>query len=192
VLGQVSYNETDAREQFARMPFDLRDYASRPPPRFGLILKAMIKDLRLVRGTTDRSSQQMLDFPLQDRIGLEARRLPTCLERIQASGPSLHPNNDKPRPTTVAAGRGRMSTPARPRHRLTPSGHLLEFGTYRRHTTYAPLADLLRRIVIRDDSNCRHCVQSCERVNRARKAPAGVLCSGFIKGMSWERVSPMM
>ena len=47
VLIQVGRDEPDAGKQLTRLPFDLRNHAPRPLPRFGLILEAMIKNFRL-------------------------------------------------------------------------------------------------------------------------------------------------
>jgi len=41
-------------------------------PRLGLVLEAVIEDLGLPRGPPHGPLQQMLDFPLQNRVGLDA------------------------------------------------------------------------------------------------------------------------
>ena len=84
VFGEVGHDESYAREQLARVPLDLGNDAWRTLPRFGLVLEAVVEDLRLVGGTSHGTGQQMLDFPLQHGVGLDADGVPVAFLLQQA------------------------------------------------------------------------------------------------------------
>ena len=57
--GHVGDDEAYARVEFARMPFDLGDDATRPRPGSGLIGEVRIGTAHFVRRTPDRAREQV-------------------------------------------------------------------------------------------------------------------------------------
>ena len=72
LLREIGDNEPHTGKQLPRVPFDLGNDAPGSLPRLGLITKAVVEDLRLVRGAAWRAGEQMLDFPFQHGVGLDA------------------------------------------------------------------------------------------------------------------------
>ena len=54
------------------MPLNLRDHTAWLMPRLRLVLEAVIKHLGFIRRSSYWAGEQVLDFPLQNGIGLDA------------------------------------------------------------------------------------------------------------------------
>jgi hypothetical protein len=71
----VRHDESDARIEFARMPFDLGDDPARLRPASGLIGEIGVGAPHLVWRAPDRPRQQIADPPLQDAVGGKPDRI---------------------------------------------------------------------------------------------------------------------
>jgi len=70
--------KADAREQLDCVPLDLGDHAACVLPRLRLTAKAVVKDLGLVGRATHGAGEQVLHFPFQHGVGLDADGVPVA------------------------------------------------------------------------------------------------------------------
>ena len=65
----VCHDEADARIKFFGMPLDLGDNPPRLAPASGLIAEARMTSAHMVRGSSDRTLEQIGDPVLEDPVG---------------------------------------------------------------------------------------------------------------------------
>src|SRR5215472_9415989 len=71
----VRHDEADARIKFFGMPLDLGDNPPRLAPASGLIAEARMTSAHMVRGSSDRTLEQIADPVLKDPVGRQADRI---------------------------------------------------------------------------------------------------------------------
>jgi hypothetical protein len=72
----VRHDEADARIKFFGMPLDLGNHpARRLAPACGLIAEAGMTPAHMVRGSSDRTLEQIADPVLEDPVGRQADRI---------------------------------------------------------------------------------------------------------------------
>src|SRR5262249_12486977 len=64
----VRHDEADARIKFFGMPLDLGDHPARLAPGSGLIADARMTPAHMVRGSSDRTLEQIADPVLEDSV----------------------------------------------------------------------------------------------------------------------------
>ena len=71
----VRHDEADAGIKFFGMPLDLGNHPARLAPASGLIAEARMTPAHMVRGSSDRTLEQIADPVLEDPVGRQADRI---------------------------------------------------------------------------------------------------------------------